>query len=162
MIKVKNLDILKSLQNHEEKELALIEDVQQVYQYEDGEWVPYKTDQPLGVTLYEINQMAVQQMEDLTDEQIATVKTHFRNLVNSVDSIYYMLLCRDLNYYTMFVVGNGETDLEDDVIECLNVLGRIKSVEIYEGLIECWIVDSNDTAHVVYFFNYSEGVIECH
>ena len=72
-----------------------------------------------------------------------------------------MLLCRDLNYYTMFILNEDGPNFEDEVVECLRVLGEIKSIEIYEELIECWITDAENTAHVAYLFDYSQGVIEC-
>lgn len=162
MVRVKDINILNSLQIHEDKEFALVEDEQKVYQYIDGEWQEYKSDQNLGVTLYEINQIAVQQLEALTEEQIETAKTYIRELTYKFDSQYFMLLCRDLNYYTLFILNKEDGPrFEDEVIECLKVLGEIKSVEIYDELIECWITDVENTAHVAYLFDYSQGVIEC-
>ena len=161
MVKVKDINILKSLQIHQDGEFALVEDEQKVYQYVDNEWQEYKSDQSLGVTLYEINQMAVQQLEPLTDEQLVEAKTYIRNLTHQYDSKYFMLLCRDLNYYTMFILNEDGPNFEDEVVECLRVLGEIKSIEIYEELIECWITDAENTAHVAYLFDYSQGVIEC-
>lgn len=161
MVKVKDINILNSLQIHQDGEFALVEDEQKVYQYVDNEWQEYKSDQSLGVTLYEINQMAVQQLEPLTDEQLVEAKTYIRNLTHQYDSKYFMLLCRDLNYYTMFILNEDGPNFEDEVVECLRVLGEIKSIEIYEELIECWITDAENTAHVAYLFDYSQGVIEC-
>lgn len=162
MVRVKDINILNSLQIHEEKEFALVEDEQKVYQYLDGEWQEYKSDQNLGVTLYEINQMAVQQLEPLTEEQVEEAKKYFRSLTQKFESKYFMLLCRDLNYYTVFVMENENTpNFEDEVTECLRTLGEIKSVEIYDELIECWITDAENVAHVAYLFDYSKGVIEC-
>jgi len=162
MVRVKDINILNSLQIHEDKEFALVEDEQKVYQYMDGEWQEYKSDQNLGVTLYEINQMAVQQLEALDDEQITTAKTYIRDLTYKFDSQYFMLLCRDLNYYTIFILDkDSEPKFEDEVVECLKVLGEIKSIEIYDELIECWITDAENTAHVAYLFDYSQGVIKC-
>ncbi len=161
MVKVKDINILNSLQIHQDGEFALVEDEQKVYQYIDDEWQEYKSDQSLGVTLYEINQMAVQQLEPLTDEQLVEAKTYIRNLTHQYDSKYFMLLCRDLNYYTMFILNEDGPNFEDEVVECLRVLGEIKSIEIYEELIECWITDAENTAHVAYLFDYSQGVIEC-
>ena len=161
MVKVKDINILNSLQIHQDGEFALVEDEQKVYQYVDDEWQEYKSDQSLGVTLYEINQMAVQQLEPLTDEQLVEAKTYIRNLTHQYDSKYFMLLCRDLNYYTMFILNEDGPNFEDEVVECLRVLGEIKSIEIYEELIECWITDAENTAHVAYLFDYSQGVIEC-
>lgn len=77
---------------------------------------------------------------------------------------YYMLLCRELNYYTVFQRQfTGLEDFGDVVIECLENLGNIKSIEVTEDktAIEAWIVNSDNEAHVVYLFNYDQGVIIC-
>ena len=79
----------------------------------------------------------------------------------------YMLLCRELNYYTVFQRQfNAATheNFGDVVIECLENLGDIKSIELTEtkDAIEAWIVDPNEhEAYVVYLFNYDQGVIIC-
>jgi hypothetical protein len=162
MVKVKDINILNSLQIHQDGEFALVEDEQKIYQYNEGEWQEYKSDQDLGITLYEINQMAVQGLEPLDDEQIEQAKKYIRELTHKFDSKYFMLLCRDLNYYTVFAFKDeSENVFEDEVIACLQVLGDIKSVEIYDELIECWITTTENTAHVAYLFNYAQGVIEC-
>lgn len=161
MITVENLQILNSLQFHEENEFALVKDEQKIYQYKNGSWNEYKSEQGLGVTLYEINKMAVAQLPDLDDDKIDAIK---KDLKARLKSEYYMLLCRDANYYTVFIRDENldVPRFEDEVIECLKALGRIRAIDFEDDdAVECWVMDVNDVAHVAYLFRYNEGVIKC-
>ena len=75
-----------------------------------------------------------------------------------------MLLCRERNYYTMFVKSGciGINAINESVIDCLHDLGEIISGELTEDktAIEFWI-KADDTAYCVYFFGYDAGVVEC-
>ena len=76
-----------------------------------------------------------------------------------------MLLCRDLNYYTLFVIDlESDVRIEQEVLECLKELGTIKSVEEFEdkNVVEIWVQPEDSDPVVMYFFNYDKGVIPCH
>ena len=66
-IKVSNLDILKALPNHQQGEIAFVEDQNSTYIYMNDEqgWVPFKaktnTD-GLQMNLYELNKSIVSQL----------------------------------------------------------------------------------------------------
>lgn len=119
----------------------------------------------LNMTLYDLNKAAVTQLPNYSEAD----KQAAKELINTYDDFstmtrYYMLLCRELNYYTVFQRQfTGLEDFGDVVIECLENLGNIKSIEVTEDktAIEAWIVNSDNEAHVVYLFNYDQGVIIC-
>ena len=119
----------------------------------------------LNMTLYDLNKAAVAQLPNYSEAD----KQAAKELINAYDDFstmtrYYMLLCRELNYYTVFQRQfTGLEDFGDVVIECLENLGNIKSIEVTEDktAIEAWIVNSDNEAYVVYLFNYDQGVIIC-
>ena len=67
-----------------------------------------------------------------------------------------MLLLKELSYYTLFVSNDGsDENMSDVIIECLSNLGSIIDINNEsEGAIEVWIKDSNEEAHIGYFFPY--------
>lgn len=78
---------------------------------------------------------------------------------------YYMLLCNELRYYTLFNMINDSIDsLVDEVRECAESRGEILDIGLDESTneaYEIWIKDYEDgEPHVFMFFNYDLGVIE--
>lgn len=113
------------------------------------------------MTLYELNQQAYKKAPYLTPEEIAEKKKLLTDFFNR-DSAF-MLLCKEISYYTVFLDRTAEQLLPpkfcDEVIDCVQNLGSIKSIEL-DGHIEIW-VEIEDEMHAMLLFPYSEGVIEC-
>lgn len=100
----------------------------------------------------------------LTAEQIDKSKELITNfLVEHKTTKYYMLLVKDMNYYTLFVDnGTNDENMSDIVIECLSNLGNIIDINNEnQSSIEVWVKDKDGEAHIGYLFPYDEGVIEC-
>jgi hypothetical protein len=78
---------------------------------------------------------------------------------------YYMLLGRDINYYTLFARKPSIElpEIENEVIECLKYLGSIKAIDLNEDktALEIWVTLENNEAMMLLFFDYTEGVIIC-
>lgn len=109
--------------------------------------------------LYSLNKQLVSQMPNMEDfaDSIELINKFARKNSNK----YYMLLCRDISYYTVFerLLGLTET-IGEAVITCLNSIGTsIKSIEEVKGAIECWVVpfDEKDPVAVI-FFPYDIGM----
>lgn len=166
MINVKTYDILTTLLNKEENEIALVEDEQKLYIYKETEWVEYKPEEGgLKISLMELNSLLVDKLPVLED--LKKSKRLIKKYVNK-HSNYYMLLNNDLHYYTVFHIDtNSEEKIADVVIECLQSLGEIKSIDKNAGgVIECWITlrephEATYNSYPLYFFDYTEGVITC-
>ena len=163
MIEVETYKILKSLPNHEEGEIAYITKEDQKYQYtEEKGWQVYKAPSVAEMNLYDLNKSLISQLPDLEDfEEARQLITGYH--VNENQS-YYMLLFRDLNYYTIFHVNSKDEHptFENEVLECIKELGTVKSITKCEsgGSIECWI-QRDEEVTVGYLFGYDGGVIEC-
>lgn len=167
MINVENFNLLKAIQNKDDKELALVEEEQKIYQYNEplDIWEEYNSPEgSLNLSLYELNQQLMAQMPDLTEEDIAQAKNQIEENMSS-NGEYFMLLCNDLHYYTIFKTNDkdAEETFSNEVFECLTGLSEnIKSFAYDEEnkAFEIWFsVDEN--SYVAYLFNYDGGVIKC-
>lgn len=117
------------------------------------------------MNLYEINQAVVSQLPEMSEEMVAEKKEMIRQYLDEVVDEYYMLLCRDLNYYTMFSL-QADKELpaaELEIIECIRDLGSIISIEHSTEtgkVIEIWFKCADGT-FVAYLFPYGKGVVKC-
>ena len=109
--------------------------------------------------------MVIQQLPSLiTEKQLAPAKEILKNYLNKEKHDYYMLLCNDARYYTVF---NRRTDapyesMSSIIIECLQDQGVIQQISPTEdeSAIECWI--KNDKGCFMYLlFDYDWGVVPC-
>ena len=141
-----------------------------VYRFDPVEgWqhVPEDGTTSIGMNIYDMNRQIIGQLAPLTDEELAKKKALVRAFITNTKNKYYMLLCRDINYYTIFAMDIylNTNDILEDVMfdECITkYLGDIKAVEITEdgGAIEIWYTAHDDT-YVMYFFPYDAGVVLC-
>ena len=118
-----------------------------------------------GMSLYDLNKSLISQMPALTLEQIIRQKeTVVDPFLTTVDSDYYMLLCNELKYYTIFNVNINLTGpIGEELFACLyEFCDEIKSIEKTEDgcAIEIWFTKDEET-YVMYFFDYAGGVIHC-
>ena len=100
----------------------------------------------------------------LTAEQIDKSKELISNFITKHNTTkYYMLLVKEISYYTLFVDNSSSNEnMSDIVIECLSNLGNIIDInDESEGAIEIWVKDNDGEAHIGYLFPYDQGVIEC-
>lgn len=133
-------------------------------------WEEYTSDPKamvnLGLTEYEINKMIVAQLPSMIkDSQIQSSKELIKEFTHRhITSVgYYMLLCNDIRYYTVFEVCNEyEEKVEDIIIECLQNKGVIQQINYNENqsAIECWI-KNEDGVFMFLLFDYEWGVITC-
>lgn len=115
-----------------------------------------------GLTLYDINKMLIKDASPLDSNERLNLNKAIWNLTQKECNEFYMLLCNDVNYYTVFnVAKSGNYDnLEDVVMECAEDLGPIIAYSEAEGAIEIW-VRAGEEVVVMYFFPYDRGVVKC-
>lgn len=95
-----------------------------------------------GMNLYSFNQMLVGQMPILQDLTGATIKIN--NFNEDAKSAKYILLCRDINYYTLFERAMWKPDydnLAEAVLDCAKDIGDIIDVDLTDAgtEIEIWV-----------------------
>ena len=139
-----------------------------VYRFDPVEgWqhIPDNQDTSIGMNMYDINKQIIAQLPAINEADMIAVKREIiRKYCDQQKAEYYMLLCRDINYYTVFRIDLKLADetIEDVLVECANCIGAIKSVGFTEDgcAIELWMTNEEDT-YVAYFFPYDQGVIVC-
>ena len=121
-----------------------------------------------AMNLYDNNKQVVSQLPALTKEQLWQEKAILLDeYLNSSDGVYYMMLCNELRYYTIFHIDTegwiDEPMASEEICACLEEFAdEIKSIERTEdgAAIEIWITKDNET-YVMYLFDYTGGVIDC-
>ena len=109
--------------------------------------------------------MVIQQLPSLiTEKQLAPAKRILNTYLHKEKHNYYMLLCNDTRYYTVF---NCRTDAPYEgiipiIIECLQDQGVIQQIcpTEKEDAIECWI-KNNKGCFMYLLFDYDWGVVPC-
>ena len=151
--------------NPVEGQKAFSPQTKKIYYFTNGEWKVLEGDVNLGMTIYDLNKQVISQMGIL--EGAAREEAHLRiiDMATRSNNTYFMLLCRDINYYTLFKLNkdnNGLCNIADEVFECVEDIGAIKSAESVEsGAIEIWAHPVDGDPVAIYLFPYDAGVIEC-
>lgn len=130
---------------------------------EDPEAVESSTSIPLGSN-YELNQNIINQLSTLTLNRTARKRLK-RWYYNQNKTEYFMFLCNDWKYYTVFHTNNFDNyqGFEKEFCEIVNDLGEVKVFEEdNNGAFAVWITDKEDSSIVrcFYLFPYDRGVVE--
>lgn len=147
-----------------ENELACVENSHTVYKANsEGKWEEVKIDGGLTLSLYELNKTAMAQMSEITAEQkkeaIELIQKYTKEATSET---YYMLLGREINYYTVFPVlpdNHSATPIASTVLECAAKAGEVVDVSLNSAnAIEIWVKTQDDATCLV-FFDYTMGVV---
>lgn len=118
------------------------------------------------MSMEEINSQIISQLPALTEEQLTEKVKDINDWADTWiwGDGYYMLLCNEVRYYTMFCKPHaGEeihfTSLGEAVIQCALVVGSIQQVDVDNDKVEIWIKNkmTGDT-NCYLLFDYSGGV----
>ena len=139
-----------------------------VYRYdpiEGWQYIPDDAESSVGMSMYNINKQIIAQLPPIDEADMVAVKREIiRKYCDQMKAEYYMLLCRDINYYTVFRMDIKLADetIEDVLVDCANYIGAIKSIGFTEDeqALELWMTNEEDT-YAAYFFPYDQGVIVC-
>ena len=135
------------------------------YVYKDGEYYPIE-DQKIdtGMSLYELNKQGYAQLLPYDETQIQDAITWINEFSDKNKGKYYMLLCKEISYYTVFEKDFLEYDclsLGHGVIECLDNVGTIHGIDDNgEGALEIWVKTSDEEVYCMLLFNYDVGVVK--
>ena len=151
--------------NPVEGQKAFSPQTKKLYCFTNGEWKVLEGNVNLGMTIYDLNKQVISQMGILEGAAREEAHLHITNMATRSNNTYFMLLCRDINYYTLFKLNkdnNGLCNIANEVFECAEDIGAIKSVESVDGdAIEIWVHPVDSDPIVMYLFPYDAGVIEC-
>lgn len=124
------------------------------------------SDKSVGsATLYELNQGIINGMPALNADGIMKGQLEFFDWISSQSDKpkYYMLLCSELNYYTLFHLSDYATNTQfwNELYDIAKELGTLKVMEIDGGYFTIWADWYKDnTPHLFYLFPYDRGVVE--
>ena len=133
------------------------------YIYKDKKWTEIKAElkgSEVQMNLYDLNKQIMAQMEPYDIEKWEQAEIDIDNWEKEIQAKYYMLLCKENSYYTVFVDDGYEFHgLGAAVRECLEFVGDVVGIEITTGkVIEIWIREMEDS-YCMYLFPYDEGVV---
>ena len=121
----------------------------------------------LGMSLYDVNKNFMADQPSLSqDELTASLKVIEDYVFDTYkNSTYFMLLCKELSYYTVFVRDSESSTniLTDEVLNCLQWIAKdILSIELNttNNTPEIWIRTPEEEVVCMYLFNYDNGVID--
>lgn len=115
------------------------------------------------MTLFEINQQIISQLPNLTTAELGQKKAEINNFHLNKQSNYYMLLCKEISYFTIFEFTNREGDFDSfgkGVLACLiEGVGTVVSVDVLEDEVEIWVRDDQGEVNCFHLFDYSQGIV---
>ena len=150
--------------NPVEGQKAFSPQTKKLYTYTDGNWKLMEGDINLGMTMYDLNKQIISQMGVLEGEPRENAHLCITHMADVSNSTYFMLLCREENYYTLFKLtrdNSGLANIASEVFDCVEDIGAIKSVEPVDGAVEIWAHPVDGDPVAMYLFPYDAGVIEC-
>lgn len=156
--------MIHSLPRPEAGEVAYATDTNELYIFNDNQWVlaTPETKGNVEMSLYDMNKQIITQLPTMKRCQ---EKTDLMNdFVKQTNNVYYMLYGKEISYFTVFVTNMFEYEIEtlgDAVYECLSNVGPIKSIEYTENkdAIEIWVM-ADEEATCLYLFPYDGGIVK--
>ena len=155
------------IENPEEGQLAHSPETQKLYKYTNGKWEMVTGDAGLNLNMYDLNKQIIAQLPALDEHGVQQARTDILNFFQDIEQEYYMLLSRDIHYYTLFHILDEPKEpiscILDEAWACAEYIGDIKSVSREEGAIEIWVQPRDEWSEplVMYLFGYDQGVVEC-
>lgn len=123
--------------------------------------VPEEGKTEIAMGIYDMNRQIIGQLKPLSDDELHEKSKIITQLIDETRNRFYMLLCRDINYYTVLMrIPEAEEMMEKVVVDCAKYIGNIKAIEIVEGAVEIWVSNEEET-YAMYLFPYDGGVEIC-
>lgn len=116
----------------------------------------------VSMSLYELNQQIMSQMHPISDNRKKKIIKEINDNYNQ--DYYYMFLCNERHYYTVFHYNNLEenefTTLGEAVMTLIDEMGaQILAGDNFEGRYEIWLRTKDKENHVFLLFPYGYGVV---
>ncbi len=159
------------IENPIEGQRAYSPETKKLYIYTNNKWELVTGESSLGLTMYDINKQLISQLPILNQEQQLEAIDSIQKFLNESNNHYYMLLCKEISYYTVFVLKDESMCPQqfslavDEILACAEYIGDIKSVNRDNDAdgIEIWVHPRKEDSEpiVMYLFGYDAGIIEC-
>lgn len=118
-----------------------------------------------SIDLYTMNRNIINQLPVYTDEDMDKAEDIIHDWIyNGHKANYYMLLCKELSYYTVFHSEENCLVIDDFIRELwdvCNYLGPIHDISVDDNdAIAIWAEWEDTGVHCFYLFPYDKGVVE--
>ena len=168
---VSDMTTLRNLEklNPPADEIVYVEECEQLYICKNGTYEPYapavSDESGLNMSIYDLNKAVIAQLPTLNDDALHECMVEINEWRCDTNNQYYMLYGREISYFTLAHVSDGQNtfSLGDVVLECLNSIGEIKSIDkVPDGnAFEIWVhYAAEDLMTCLYLFPYDSGVVE--
>ena len=117
MISVKTKEILDTLQNHEENELALVEDTHTFYTWTEADGWKENNAPTADISMYNLNCQYYERQEALNDKELKRGRKDLKTFFTKRKANYYLLLNNELRYYTFFAIKDKGELIEDEIMD---------------------------------------------
>jgi len=129
--------------------------------------VPENNEFDTGVSMYDINKSAITQTgKPMSEGEIRHARAQINWQVRASRNEYYMLLFKDITYYTLFRIDSKKFGMFETtgsaVMECLSdISDKIYSINPTDNYgFEIWVHRNDvDEAMVGYLFPYDRGIV---
>ena len=154
-----------ALKSYQEENAPTENNVIDFYEKGDVNSSEVKTSpQKIEMTLYDMNKQLISQKPVMTRFDLNNHRITFAKWIYDNPANYYMLLCHELNYYTIFH-RNGESvdQFIDWVYLIMEELGDMKDISIdSNGAVALWANWNKNPNQLgcFYLFPYDKGMIE--
>jgi len=162
----KDLQSLLLKKHSKEGDIAICEDTRKVYQYVNGEWEPMKMSGGLEMSLYEMNKQIIAQLPPYDDRDLLKLRKRINKFTEKLYNSYYMLLCKDFNYYTIFAHNEADAGEFKTIGHAVVAIIKEMNAQVYsadnmEDRFEIWLKpEGEEEIYDFLFFPYDEGVVE--
>ena len=165
MISVPNYNILIELPKAHLKNGELAEtsndNKKWVYDEETQEWKEHETE-GVQMSLYDMNKQLISQLPPMED--IDKQKEILVNFYTKFADKHFMLLCRELNYFTLFEQKPEAENIdkfENLVLECIHDIGIVHDMQSVNNntAVEIWVMTPAEEIVCMYLFPYDAGVV---
>lgn len=170
---VPQIDTLKDLKTADKSCQVYCKETDAYYIWngQNDSWVEIDNDATLSFSIYDMNKQIISQLPSLTSEEVKEKLVGAVSRFDEKDKAY-MLLFKEMDYYTLFIsdfIFERRKDtfyysenLSDSIAECLtDVAQEVKVIDecTMPGLLEIWIKNHNDEIVCGYLFPYDRGII---
>ena len=135
---------------------------------------PKKSNKVPQMTLYDLNKQMVKSLPPMNEEgKESFINNIFNSYISKEPNKYYMLLCKELSYFTVFHKDKINTDnFAETVHELLSEKGTIITAgwdnEETKTSVEYWVniktpIENNPDytdVYCFYLFKYDNGIVE--
>ena len=114
-------------------------------------------------SLYDYNKNRIKLLPALSKSKIEEGKNKIKVFMCKKTDKYYMLLCRELNDYSIFILNDDIAEFKAAMRDCIVNRGFCKGIDKQEdGAWEIWIqTDKDSLPNAYYFFNCDQCIIPC-